>query len=202
MNNTQRILVLAFVLVTLLLAACAPAATPAAPVTAQTIPQQTDLPPTVTPNPLLATMAQPTIPPLETFTSTTFGYSFQYPVTSSFEQTGDGQQIWIDKQVQITVGAANPEAVQGDVPVIETADSTIVGSLTGRRLTGYIGAVGGRTPQRYESIVISRSSRFYTITVYELRNDVALPADRALGTIPLPALELFNTVLGTWAFAN
>jgi hypothetical protein len=188
--------------IVLLLAACQPAAAP--PVvtfTPQALPAQDVLPPTGTPNPLLATMEQPTIPPLETFTSRTYGYSFMYPVTSDFEETGDGRRVWIDKQVEITVSGDNPETVQPAGRVIESADSTIIGSLSGRRLAGSVRAASG-APQRFESIVIARGSRFYVITVYELRSDVTLPADRTPGSIPLPATELFNTVLGTLTFAS
>jgi len=167
----------------------------------QPLPAQNDLSPTATPDPLMATLEQPTIPPLATYTSTAYGFSFQYPVTSSLEESPDGQTIWIDKQIRVTVSDRNPEEASGDGPVIESADSTIINGMTARRLSGMVGAVGGNTPQRFESIVLSRNNRYYGIWVYELRNDVSLPADRELGSIPLGAMEIFNTMLATFTFS-
>lgn len=204
MSSIVRRLLFALVLA-LALAACtgAPAAEPLATSTPspQPLPAQNDLPPTATRDPLLATLEQPTIPPLATYTSAAYGFSFQYPVTSSLEESGGGQTIWIDKQILVTVSDRNPEAAAGDGPVIETADSTIVNGMTARRLSGTLGAVGGNTPQRFESVVMARNNRYYTIWVYELRNDVILPADRELGSIPLRTMEIFNTMLATLAFS-
>lgn len=187
------------------LAACsgAPGAEPIATSTPspEPLPVQNDLPPTATRDPLLATLEQPTIPPLATYTSPAYGFSFQYPVTSSLEESDGGQTIWIDKQILVTISDRNPEEAVGDGPLIETADSTIVNGMTARRLSGTLGAVGGNTPQRFESVVITRSNRYYTIWVYELRNDVILPADRELGSIPLRTMEIFNTMLATLAFS-
>ena len=185
------------------LAACsgAPAAQPTTTPSPQPLPAQNDLPPTATLDPLMATLAQPTIPPLATYTSAVYGFSFQYPVTSSIEESADEQTIWIDKQILVSISDRNPEEAAGDGPTIETADSTIVNGMTARRLSGSIGAVGGNTPQHFESVVLSRNNRYYALWVYELRNDVSLPADRELSSIPLRALEIFNTMLATFTFS-
>ncbi|MCC6615388.1 MAG: hypothetical protein IT320_18070 [Anaerolineae bacterium] len=194
------------ILIVLILALAACSSAPASPTVTSTpspqpLPAQTDLPPTATPDPLLATLEQPTIPPLATYTSAAYGFSFQYPVTSSLEETPDGQTVWIDKQIRVTVSDQNPEAAMGDGPVIEAADSTIVNGMTARRLSGMFGAVGGNTPQRFESIVLLHNNRYYGIWVYELRNDVLLPIDRELSSIPLGAMEIFNTMLATFTFS-
>jgi hypothetical protein len=187
------------VLLLLLCAACAGAQTSP---TIEPLPSDNDLPPTITPDPLLATMAQPTIPPLATYDSATYRYSFNYPATSQIEVASDGQSVWLDKQIWINVSDVNPETPMGDAPIIDTADSTLVNGLAARRLAGSIGAVGGNTPQRYQSVVIPQRGRFYIITVYELRNDVLLPIDRQFGDIPLPALSLFDLVVGTFILLN
>lgn len=191
---------IAFVLLLLCCAACASGDQTS--LTVEPLPAQNDIPPAITPDPLLATMAQATIPPLATYDSATYRYSFNYPATSQIEVASDGQSVWLDKQIWITVSDINPETPMGDGPVIESADSTLVNGLPARRLSGSIGAVGGNTPQRYQSIVIANGGRFYSITAYELRNDVLLPIDRQMGDIPLPALSLFDLVVGTFILLN
>jgi hypothetical protein len=192
-------LYLALLLLLLLSTGCAPAQSSA---TTEPLPAQNDVPPTLTPDPLLATMAVATIPPLATYESSSFRYSFNYPATSLLEESGSGQQVWLDKQILVQVMDVNPEAAMGDMPVIETADNTLVNGQQARRLTGMIGAVGGNTPQRYQSIAIPFGGRFYVITAYELRNDVVLPIERAMGNIPLNTLSLFDLIVGTFIFLN
>lgn len=190
-----------------ILNACAgqPAApAPTSPPTLEPLPAQnvTDIPPTATADPLMATMELLTMPPLSSYESPRFGYSFRYPVTSAIEIGGEGETVWIDQQIQIRVMATNPEQVQGDGPVIESADSTFVNGIAARRLAGTIGAVGGNTPQRYQTLVIPSNNRYYTITAYELRSDVVLPIDRAMGDIPLPVLSIFDTIVGTFVLTS
>lgn len=186
----------------LLLLVCAACAGQQTSLTVEPLPSENDIPPTITPDPLLATMAQATIPPLATYDSATYRYSFNYPATSQIEVASDGQSVWLDKQIWIYVSDVNPETPMGDAPIIDSADSTLVNGMPARRLAGSIGAVGGNTPQRYQSVVIPHSGRFYVITVYELRNDVVLPIDRQFGDIPLPALSLFDLVVGTFILLN
>lgn len=186
-------------------AACAPS--PAAPstpaVTIQPLPidDVTSVPPTTTPDPLLATMEQATIPPLSLYESAQFGYTFRYPVTSSIEVINEGEFVWIDAQIMISVTTANPEEARGGGMVIEAAESTSINGIAARRLTGYMGSIGGNTPQNYQSIVIARDSRYYVIIAYELRRDVVLPVDRTRESIPLPVQSVFDTILATFTLA-
>ena len=150
--------------------------------------------------------AEPTPTPLTdesvaTYTNPTYGYSINYPAELTLQAEQD-EFVWLDKQISILVSAFNPEEARGDSPVLEFGNDTTVGEYNARRLTGYIGAVGGSTPQRYESIVIPRNGSFYVFTVYELKNDVALPADRELGDIPQTVLDLFEQVVSSVRFTN
>jgi hypothetical protein len=162
----------------LILCACTLAQTPAAPAT--------DTP-----------VDEPTSPAQETYTNPTLGYSIQYPAGLALDSNQDGSLVWLDRQISITTSNINPEDAQGDGPVIESAEDTTVGPYSGRRLRGYIGAIGGNTPQRYESVAIPHNNLYYVITVFELKNDVQLPPDRELGDIPSEALALFEQVLAS-----
>jgi hypothetical protein len=134
---------------------------------------------------------------LETYTNPTLGYTIQYPAGATLDSNEDGSLVWLDDQILITTYDFNPEDARGDGPVIESAEDTTVGPYSGRRLRGYIGAIGGNTPQRYESVAIPHNNLYYVITVYELKNDEQLPLDRELGDIPAEALALFDQVLAS-----
>ncbi len=170
-------------LVVMLCAACNLSQTPAAP-------------PTVTLPPA------PTASPLETYINPTFGYRFQYPEGLVVESNDDGSYVWLDRQISITASNVNPEDVRGDGPVIESAEDTTVGQYPARRLRGFVGGIGGNTPQSYESVAIPRDGLYYVITVWELKNDAPLDDTHQPGAIPADALSLYEQVLASLSFAD
>lgn len=136
-----------------------------------------------------------------TYTNPAYGYSIDYPPDVTLQAERD-EFVWLDGQISILVSSFNPEEARGDAPVIESAADTTVAGYDARRLSGYIGAVGGSTPQHYESVVFPRNNRFYVFTVYELKNDVALPPDRELGDIPQAARDLLEQIVSSVRFAD
>lgn len=151
-----------------------------------------------TPSPTITLV---TAVPVLTYTNPTYGYSVDYPPEVALQAERD-ELVWLDGQLSILVSSFNPEEALGDTPVIETAADTLISGFSARRLTGYIGAVGGSTPQRYESIVIPHEGSFYVFTIYELKNDVMLPADRELGEIPPAARALFEQIVSSFRFSE
>jgi hypothetical protein len=150
----------------------------------------------------LPTVTLATSVPNLTYTNTAYGYSIDYPAAVTLEGDADDQFVWLDRQIEVMVSNVNPEDARGDAPVIETAEDTTVAGFNARRLNGYVGAVGGGTPQRYESIVIPHNNSYYVFTVYELKNDVVLPVDREFGDIPPEALTLFEQAVSSVRFSE
>lgn len=148
------------------------------------------------------TMVQPTSPALTTYTNTAFGYSIDYPKELRMSASADQALVWIDQQISVVVSPFSPEAARGDGPVIQSAADIQVGAYPARRLVGGIGAVGGNTPQHIQMVVIPHSNQYVVFTVYELRNDVALPMDRVLGDIPADKLALFEQVVASVRFTG
>jgi hypothetical protein len=137
------------------------------------------------------------------YTNAAYNYAFNYPATSAIAEDAP-ESVWVDNQIHILISAINPELARGGGIVIDTSEDTLVGTSPARRLTGFIGAIGGNIPQRYQKIAIPRGDVFITITVYELRRDAVLmdaagnpidPANRVLGEIPLTAIDTFNIIL-------
>jgi hypothetical protein len=145
-------------------------------------------------------IAQPTIPALQTYLNTAFGYVIQYPTGLHFEASADQAYVWIDKQILISTFTLNPEAIQGDGPLITSAADIQVGAYPARELVGSIGAMGGNTPQNVQIVVIPHNSQYFVFMVYELKNDVALPIDRVLGDIPVDELVLFEQIVASVQF--
>ena len=152
--------------------------------------------------PATPTLEEPTTPAVETYTNEVFGYTVEYPIGLALDSSEDGAYIWIDNQVSITVFNFNPEEARGDAPVIESAEDTTVGPYPARHLKGYVGSIGGNTPQRYESVAIPNNGRYYVVTVYELKNDAPLDDTHQPGPIPPDALALFEQILASLRFTG
>lgn len=139
---------------------------------------------------------------LSTYTNTAFGYTIQYPPALQLEGNPTSTYVWIDQQIYITVTDVNPEDAKGDGPVIESAQGSMIGPFTARHLTGYIGAVGGNTPQRYESFVIANNNRYYQFTAYELKNTDVKPIDRQMGDVPKEVSALLQQIVTSLRFST
>ncbi|MEZ4670088.1 MAG: hypothetical protein R3E39_19460 [Anaerolineae bacterium] len=139
---------------------------------------------------------------LTTYTNTAYNYSLEYPAGLELVGDASAQFVWIDRQIYIMVSEFNPEEPRGDAPVIERADDAMVGAYTARRLSGYIGAVGGNTPQRYEAVVIQHNNLYYTFTAYELKNDETGPIDRAMNPVPTETVALLDQIVASLRFTS
>ena len=139
---------------------------------------------------------------LSTYTNTAYGYSFQYPGGLELEGAADSQYIWLDQQIYIYVSENNPEDARGDGPVIERTRDMILGQNTVRYLNGYIGAVGGNTPQRYELFVIKHNNLYYQFTAYELKRSDVQPVDRTMNAVPAEAAALLMQIVTSLCFAG
>jgi hypothetical protein len=158
-------------------------------------------PPAATPAPVVT--AEPTQQAATTtYTNTAFAYTIEIPASVEFRGVAANVDVWIDRQIYITAYEANPEEPRGDAPVIESASDAMIGSFTARRLSGYVGAVGGNTPQRYESIVIQHNNLYYQIIAYELKNDDVQPVDRAMNPVPPETLVLLDQIVASLRFVN
>ncbi len=139
---------------------------------------------------------------LTTYTNSAYGYSVQYPSGLELEGASDSQYIWLDRQIYIYASEFNPEEPRGDAPVIDNAQDTMIGQNTARHLSGYIGAVGGGTPQRYESFVIKHNNQYYQFIAYELKRDDVQPIDRTMNPVPPPVVALLTQVVTSLRFTS
>ncbi|MBI1282620.1 MAG: hypothetical protein GC179_31120 [Anaerolineaceae bacterium] len=159
---------------------------------------------TPTAPPLLPTEApnaNPTPDPnLITYNNAAYGYTFEYPANMSLDGDTNSKSLWIDRRINVNVLDKNPETPMGDAPVIESAQDTMIGVNNARYLKGYIGAVGGNTPQRYEAYVIQNDGRYYQFTGYELKNNVVQPIDRKMGNVPPETLALLQLIVSSLRF--
>ncbi len=158
-------------------------------------------------SPTLAPLPTDVPPPLSevtlnTYTNMAYGYSLQYPSNLTIEGDQNSQFVWLGDQIWVMVSEQNPEQPMGDAPVIENAQDTMIGANTARRLSGYVGSVGGNTPQRYESFVIQNDNRYYQFIAYELPRGEVQPVDRTVGAVPANVVALLEQIVASMRFTT
>lgn len=144
---------------------------------------------------------------LKTYSNPELGYSFKYPSKSTLEETDvkmlfQGKPlkvVWIDKQIEIIPSDVGPEKRHYD-HVISSNKPITVNTIEGKKLIGYIGSVGGSTPQNFQEVSIYHKNVYYIITLYELKKDEKGAPDRKLGNIPKKQIELFNSIVSSFTF--
>ncbi len=168
-----------------------------------------------TDNSLLKTISptvQPTIDPTaewKTYTNSTHGFLLKYPTTITLQEESelfgrrDEDYILLANQIEVRVTSFNPLNCRGDCPVIEKQEQVTVAGYPATKVFGYIGAVGGNIPQRYQSVVLEKNKKYYVFDIYELEREmVSPPDDIELGEIPAYKLALFNQILSTFKFTD
>jgi hypothetical protein len=139
-----------------------------------------------------------------TYTNTQNGYTIQRPRNVSLVEENKGGTVFIDDQIEVTVVDFNPEEARGGgVPVRENITDIMLGQIPARRMSGYVGSIGGVTPQTIEQVIVPHNNRYYVFTVYELkRSEWSGEATRALSAVPQTEMELFNSILTTLRFTD
>lgn len=137
-----------------------------------------------------------------TYSNTAYSYSLQYPTNLTIEGDQNSPFVWLGNRIWVMVNDTNPETPMGDAPVIENAQDVMIGANNARRLSGYIGAVGGNTPQRYESFVIQNDGRYYQFIAYELPRGEMQAADRTMNPVPADVVALLEQIVASLRFTN
>lgn len=127
------------------------------------------------------------------------GYKFAYPKELTVWQLGP-HELWVGEQIQLSITSTDPTNCRGDCPLIELQNEVRIGKLIGKELIGYVGAVGGTTPQSYRTVVVSQDGRYFAWTVYELPRTAIRPPNAPMGRISQDKNDLLDRIVGTLAF--
>ncbi|MBP9690695.1 hypothetical protein KBD81_01300 [Candidatus Woesebacteria bacterium] len=149
-------------------------------------PSITPLPPTEAPN------------PLQLFTNAQNTFSFMYePPTQIIEENG---VVWIDEIISLTESAVALAACRGACPVLEERATKKLGEHTWTVSRGYVGGIGGSTPQAQQYFELQNGSTTIRVTVNELGKDEPLMIAREQGSIPQDRIDVIEKILTTFQF--
>lgn len=125
----------------------------------------------------LSFQPQPTPVPWKEFQDPGGRFSFVYPPTLIISQE-QGSDSWIlGGQIRVEVLSKEISWITcfdqalGDCPVVESDRTLQIHGVEVRRVSGYIGAVGGNIPQEFLTHIFPLDSGFLAITLYALPFD-------------------------------
>lgn len=130
-------------------------------------------------------------------------FSFLYPPTLNLSE-GPGEATWrLGDQIEFFIRQPGISWVScfdqslGDCPFVEDETVTEINGLPVRRVKGYIGAVGGNTPQEFLTYIFTLEDEQLVFAVYALPFGVEVKDVTMIWPLEGMALELFERTVGT-----
>ncbi|MCA1900228.1 MAG: LuxR C-terminal-related transcriptional regulator, partial [Chloroflexi bacterium] len=133
-------------------------------------PTSTSIPPQVwsTATPQIMSGAKAPTEGWKTYSNSEYGFSINYPPHLEIIPEENTQTLYIGERIHVWISDVNPLDCRGDCPFVENIEPATIAGVEAKQITGYIGAVGGGSPQRYVRYIMRQNNRYYTFTLHAL----------------------------------
>jgi hypothetical protein len=137
----------------------------------------------------------------KTYRNLAGGFSLQIPSDLGVLEKSGILGGFIGKRIEFNILDQSPYWVQcqtdgiGDCPVMEDIEQVVVGTTQATRISGYIGAIGGKIPQEYVTYVIEDKSRYLIFTVWGVDFDARLSSAGTRWLLSADAVEGFDSMM-------
>ena len=145
----------------------------------------------------------PTQVPWARFSDPQDRFAFVYPPTMTISKV-PGEQTWrMDDQIEIEIHQPGKSWVAcfdqalGDCPMVEKDEKVEINGEEVRRVEGWIGAVGGYTPQEYLTYIFDMDGLQLIFTVYALPFNTNFQDISKIWPLEGMELELFERTVQT-----
>jgi len=145
----------------------------------------------------------PTQVPWSRFDDSQGRFAFVYPPTMTISKV-PGEQTWrMDDQIEIEIHQPGISWVScfdqalGDCPVVEQDEQVEINGVDVRRVEGWIGAVGGFTPQEFLTYIFDMDGQQLIFTIYALPFNTYFQEITKIWPLEGIELELFERTVQT-----
>jgi hypothetical protein len=98
------------------------------------------------------------------------GFRLRYPAQLGLEKIGprsDGHgSTYVGDQIEIRTSARDPLVCRGDCPMIEESEAITIAGREARQVLGYLGSIGGNTPQYFLMYLIRLGDTYASFILY------------------------------------
>ena len=144
--------------------------------------------------------SSPTSIEWRTYENDKYGFSINHPpryeVPAPDYSEGYG---FIGDHIYFSIGG-NPSNCRGDCPLVDNIEILDVSGLEAVKATGYLGAIGGSTPQRYMRYTFRQENLYYVFTLYAVERDSVLFYDFSIKPLQMRDVVLFESIIQTFHF--
>ena len=119
------------------------------------------------------------------------------------EGATDFVQFYLGDQIVFIFGKTNLPWVgcldgsRGDCPVVQTLTMTHVSGMPTRKITGYIGSIGGNIPQEYITYIIEYRGGYLIFTLYALDRGVEVDRYDVIWPLAPEDIEVFERIIAS-----
>ncbi len=134
-----------------------------------------------------------------TFENQDLGISFKHPKSWSVQEKPEDRFTFGEKFV-LYYTEVEPFCLgeyKGDCPIVDTISELQLSGFPAKKLTGYIGAVGGNIPQEYVAYVIEYGQGYLVFVLYALGLDIEEAGNEGIWPLDTGDVELFEEIIAS-----
>jgi len=137
----------------------------------------------------------------ETYADEPHGFSIRYPAEfpPEFGPQVDGYgAVFFGDKIQVRTNSTDPLVCQGECPMLEIIEPVTIAGRPARLVRGYIGSIGGNTPQRFMLYLVRSGSTYISLMLFAESRHATTTVDPSV-ILPLQEadIELFNRMVQT-----
>lgn len=145
----------------------------------------------------------PTIMPWNNFSAPSDQFSFLYPPSLSLMPADQENKWHLGNRIRVEILPYDRSWITcfyqslGDCPFVELDQNIEINGQEVRRIEGYIGAVGGYTPQEFMTYIFNLGDQALVMTVYALPFGTQINDPMQIWPLEGMELELFERIVPT-----
>lgn len=128
------------------------------------------------------------------------GFSVRYPAARGLEygpRSGGYGSVFVGDQIEIRTSPGDPLVCRGDCPVIEESKPITMAGRDARQVLGYLGSIGGNTPQYFLMYVIRLGDSYVSFILYAEGRDALTDDPGSLRELKEQDIDLLERMIQT-----
>ncbi len=137
-----------------------------------------------------------------TYENDKYGFSISHPPRYEVPMLDYSESYgFIGDHIYFSIGG-NPSDCRGDCPPVDNTENLDISGHEAVKTTGYLGAIGGNTPQRYMRYTFRRENLYYVFTLDAVERDSILFYDFSIKPFQTRDVVLFEHIIQTLHFSK
>lgn len=136
----------------------------------------------------------------ETYVDESHGFGLRHPAQLELEigPHSDGYgATYVGDQIEIRTSPTDPLVCRGDCPMIEESETITIAGRDARQVLGYVGSIGGYTPQHFLMYLIRLGDTYVSFVLYAESRHATAGDPSTIRDLDEKDIDLFERMMQT-----